>query len=243
MAKDTDKHQEQTFEQDATDNDESENETEETFASDDTPESEMQEATAPIRTQSKTTKPDAQLSRSFQRKSSRDDEPYDFERCTVLVLLQLMPLREGQLSDARKVFISARTHSYPPQVTQMLWDELAPRLPNEIKTLFERLQQDLPQRAAEQHATEEAERQRQAQLQADSEKRRAAKKEKASSHTNASVKQSPQKRPKKIDLNVPPALPDKNEKEGAPSQVAGVQIMTNNIEPEPIAPSAQMTMF
>src|SRR5581483_8525196 len=73
--------------------------------------------------------------RSLERKFARDDEPYDFEKCSVVVMLQLMPLRDGQSPDARQVFITARTHSYVPYAMQTRWDELAPRLPKEINAL------------------------------------------------------------------------------------------------------------
>ena len=177
---------------------------------------------------------------SPQRKSARDDERYDFEHCTVLVLLQLMPLREGQSPDARKVFVTARTHSDPPYVMQLCWDELAPRLPNEIHTLLERLQQDLPRRAVEQQTAQEAERQRQTELEAESENRRAARKEKASSTDQANTKQAPQKRTKKIDLNAPPVLSDK---ESILTPATDLPSTANRIEPEPSPTSAQMTMF
>ncbi len=148
MSEETAKLEAQVLGQAATDIDGIENEAKESFASDENLERESQESTT-TPAQPKTATLDTKGSRLLERKSARDDEPYDFERCTVLVLLQLMPLRGGQSSDARKVFVSARTHSYPPQITQMRWDELAPRLPNEIHTLLARLQNELPQRAAQ----------------------------------------------------------------------------------------------
>ncbi|OQY99641.1 MAG: hypothetical protein B6D41_01030 [Chloroflexi bacterium UTCFX4] len=175
--------------------------------------------------------PDTKLARSLERKFARDDEPYDFEKCTVLVMLQLMPLRDGQPPNTRKVFITARTHSYAPYAMQMRWDELAPRLPKEINALIERLQIELAQREAEKRAREQAEQQRQAELKAESEKRRAAKKQKPSSQS---------KHTKKIDLNAPPALAE-NPK--TLSQENENPIVTKDVEIQELASSAQMTMF
>ena len=188
----------------------------------------------------KTAPPDTKLARSLERKFARDDEPYDFEKCTVLVMLQLMPLREGQPPNTRKVFITARTHSYAPYATQMRWNELASRLPNEINALIERLQFELAQREAEKLAREQAEQQRQAELKAESENRRAAKKQKSISESDASKKQSQSKHSKKIDLNAPPALAEnpitltqENENPSA----------TKDAETQELASSVQMTMF
>lgn len=188
----------------------------------------------------KTATRDTNPTRSLERKFARDDEPYDFEKCTVLVMLQLMPLRDGQPPNTRKVFITARTHSYAPYAMQMRWDELAPRLPNEINTLIEGLQNGLPQREAEQRTREQAEQQRQAALKAESEERRAAKKQKPSSESDTNKKHSQAKHGKKIDLNAPPALAE-NPK--TLSQENENPIATKDVEPEASASSVQMTMF
>lgn len=171
------------------------------------------------------------LARAPHHKTARDAEPFDFERCTVLVMLQIAPLREGQSPYERKVFISARTHSYPPYLKQMRWDELAPRLPNEINALLEGVKEELPRRAAEQHTLDEAERQRQAQLQAESANRRAANKEKSNS-ANAKGKRS-----KHVDLNAPPTLT--NEISAPPTETAPAEPQA----PLETEPSAQMAMF
>lgn len=188
----------------------------------------------------KTTTRDTNPTRSLERKFARDDEPYDFEKCTVLVMLQLMPLRDGQAPDARQVFITARTHSYVPYTMQMRWDELSPRLPNDINTLIERLQIELAQGEAEQRAREQAEQQRQAELKAESEKRRAAKKQKSSSESNPNKKHSQAKQGRKIDLNAPPAL---SEIQRTQPQANEIPTATNGVESKELASSAQMTMF
>lgn len=186
-----------------------------------------------------------------QVKSARDAEPYDFDRCTVLVMLQLMPLREGQSPHTRKVFVSARTHSHPPYVTQAHWSELEARLPDEIKILLARVKEKLPQLEEERRAAEETERQRQAQIQADLEKRRAAKKEKANA-----TKSSALKRGKKIDLNAPPTLPagdanNEDQPQVTVETVTPIQSVpaTSSTpfapvpEPQVQAPTPQMTLF
>lgn len=190
--------------------------------------------------ETKTATLNTNLTRSLERKFARDDEPYNFEKCTVVVMLQLMPLRDGQPPNTRNVFITARTHSYTPYAIQMRWDELASRLPNEINTLIERLQIGLVHREAEQRAREQAEQQRQAELKAESEKRRAARKQKSSSESDASKKQSQSKHSKKIDLNAPPALAE-NPK--ARSQENEKPIVMKDVETQELKSSVQMTMF
>ncbi|MDL1894877.1 hypothetical protein FBQ82_01255 [Anaerolineae bacterium CFX7] len=190
--------------------------------------------------ETKTATCDTNPTRSLERKFARDDEPYDFEKCTVLVMFQLMPLRDGQPPNTRKVFITARTHSYAPYAIQMRWDELAPRLPNEINALIERLQFELAQREAEQRAREQAEQQRQAELKAESEKRRAAKRQKSISESDASKKHSQSKHTKKIDLNAPPALA---ENLTTLSQENENPIVTKDVETQELKSSVQMTMF
>lgn len=171
--------------------------------------------------------------RSFPRKSARDDEPYEFERCTVLVMLQLMPLRDGQAPDERQVYVSARTHSYPPCWKQMGWNEVGPRLPNEIHALLEQVETELPRRAAERQALEHAEHERQAQLKTESAKRRNAKKDKP---TNAN--QPPQKKSKKVDLNALPTLDTNTAQPQSPQTPIAAAAKTESTEPP-----AQMTMF
>lgn len=190
--------------------------------------------------EAKTATRDTNQTRSLDRKFARDDEPYDFEKCTVVVMLQLMPLRDGQAPDARQVFITARTHSYAPYAMQMRWNELAPRLPNEINAPIERLQIELAQREAEKLACEQAEQQRQAELKAESEKRRAAKKQKSSSEVDANKKHSQAKHSKKIDLNAPPALAE-NPKTS--SQENENPIVIKDVGIQELASTAQMTMF
>ncbi len=188
----------------------------------------------------KTETRDTNPTRTRERKFARDDEPYDFEKCSVLVMLQLMPLRDGQPPNTRKVFITARTHSYAPYAIQMRWDELAPRLPNEINTLIARLQTELAQREAEQRAREQAEQQRQAELKAESEKRRAAKKQKSISESDAGKKHPRAKHGKKIDLNAAPALAE-NPKTLA--QENENTIATKDVVTQELTSSSQMTMF
>ena len=221
--------EEQVQQDSVTEDEEIENEEGETNAGND--ETVVEHKTAPL---------DTRLARSLERKFARDDEPYDFEKCTVVVMLQLMPLCDGQPPNTRKVFITARTHSYAPYAIQMRWDELAPRLPNEINTLMERLQIELAQREAEKLAREQAEQQRQAELKAENEKRRAAKKQKSISESDASKKHSQSKHTKKIDLNAPPALA---ENLTTLSQENEKPIVTKDVETQELKSSVQMTMF
>lgn len=209
---------------------------EERTGADDASESNAQQVTTSAPAQNKALASGNSLGPVAQMKSARDEEPYDFERCTVLVTLQLTPLREAQQLDARKVFISARTHSHPPYVTQAHWSEVESRLPDEIKMLLLRVQQELPQRATERRAADQAERQRQAQIQADLEKQRVARKDKA----NATKSGTP-KRGKKIDLNAPPKLPDTDANSESQPQVAAVPVMPSEPELAPLSPPAVIT--
>lgn len=229
MPDETETFQEQVQQDSVTENEEIEDEKEETKPGNDN-----------TVVKAKTATRDTNPTRSLERKFARDDEPYDFEKCTVLVMLQLMPLRDGQAPDARQVFITARTHSYVPYTMQMRWDELSPRLPNEINTLIERLQIELAQREAEQRTREQAEQERQATLKAESEKRRAAKKQRSNSESNTSKKNLQAKQSKKIDLNSPPAL---TETKITQPQANEIPTATNNVETKELASSAQMTMF
>lgn len=134
---------------------------------------------------------------------ARADEPYDWNRCTTVITLQIMPPRAEQDVAARKVFLSARTHAEPPYTANMRWSDLEPRLPEEIKTLLTRLQQDLPQRAAKRAAEQQAEREREKELQAQAEKRAADKKAKGQTKAPAARTRN---RNKRVDLNSAPVV-------------------------------------
>ncbi len=184
---------------------------------------------------------------------ARADEPYDWNRCTTVITLQVMPPRAEQEAASRKVFLSVRTHADPPHTLNMRWSDLEPRLPEEIKVLLTRVQQDLPQRAAKRAAADQAERQRQEELEAQAEKRAAEKKAKGQSITSATrgVKHN-----KRVDLNAPPALPASQavaETDSAPAPSAidsptnapsqAVQPVSVDANPEATVARAQMSLF
>lgn len=178
---------------------------------------------------------------------ARADEPYDWNLCTTVITLQIMPPRAEQEIASRKVFLTVRTHADPPYTSNMRWSDLEPRLPEEIRVLLERVQQDLPRRAAKRAADEQAERQRQEELKAQAEKRTAEKK--AKGQIKASAPRTV-KRNKRVDLNSPPALPasqDKVETEArpAPSDNASPKNAPTHAEmnPEATAAHAQMSLF
>ncbi|HZQ05879.1 MAG TPA: hypothetical protein VFD70_04820 [Anaerolineae bacterium] len=178
---------------------------------------------------------------------ARAEEPYDWNRCTTVITLQIMPPRAEQDTAARKVFLSARTHADPPHTLNMQWSDLEPRLPEEIRVLLERVQQALPRRAAKRAADEQAERQRQEELKAQAEKRAAEKK--AKEQTKASAARTV-KRNKRVDLNTPPALPasqDRVETEAspAPSDSASPTNAPSHADANPEANSGrtQMSLF
>lgn len=169
---------------------------------------------------------------------ARAGEPYDWDRCTIVVTLQITPQRAGQDAAARKVFLSARTHADPPQSASMRWSELESRLPEEIKTLLMRVRQNLPERAAQHAAEEEAERRRQQELKAQSEKRAAEKKSKGQINVPAP---RTAKRKSKIDLNAPPALPA-SQAGAATNFTAAASAGNETVQPTAVKPKPAVTV-
>lgn len=181
--------------------------------------------------------------------SARAGEPYDWEHCTIVVTLQIMPPRAGQDAAARKVFLSARTHADPPQSASMRWSELEPRLPEELKSLLAHLRQELPERAAQRTAAAQAEREREQELKASAAKRTAEKQAQGKSAARTA------KRTTKVDLNAPPVLtgsPDGMEtvstatanRSAATTNAPGETAQpATNAKPEAAVAQAQMSLF
>lgn len=76
-----------------------------------------------------------------------EKEPYNFDRCTVTAVVQLLPEAEG----IRKCVVSVRTHDFTPRVA--IVDVIAAEAPNQISgTLglaFDQYRNELPARAAD----------------------------------------------------------------------------------------------
>jgi hypothetical protein len=87
-------------------------------------------------------------------------EPYEFDRCTLTISLQLLPT-DGD-PGGRRVLIGVRNHLDQPIIQAVRESELGP-LPSVISELLEQLKADLPSRQA---AFEQAQAKRQAEAQA-----------------------------------------------------------------------------
>ncbi|MCL4488361.1 MAG: hypothetical protein M1570_09565 [Chloroflexi bacterium] len=82
-------------------------------------------------------------------RSDIEKQPYEFDRCTVQIAIQLLP-NDGE-ANGRPVLIGVRTHLDAPIVRMMRANELGD-LPHAITTLVEQLKGELP--ALEQAARE-----------------------------------------------------------------------------------------
>lgn len=71
-------------------------------------------------------------------------EPYQFNKCTVTAVLQLLPVTDGDTK--RRVVISIRTHDFAPQITlaHLDFEQLSAEFPGELETALAKYQEDLP---------------------------------------------------------------------------------------------------
>jgi hypothetical protein len=93
-------------------------------------------------------------------RSEIERQPYEFDRCTVQIAIQLLP-QEGQ-ANSRPVLIGVRTHLDAPLVKLLGADELG-ALPPAITALVEQLKSELP--AREQATKERVEKEKMERLQ------------------------------------------------------------------------------
>ncbi len=91
-------------------------------------------------------------------RSDFEKQPYEFDRCTVQIAIQLLP-NDGD-ANGRPVLIGVRTHLDAPIVRMMRASELR-ELPPAITALLEQLKGELP--AREQDARERWEKEKEAQ--------------------------------------------------------------------------------
>ena len=92
------------------------------------------------------------------RRSDIERQPYEFEKCTVQIAIQLLP-NDGD-ANGRQVVVGVRSHQDAPILRLMRWSELG-ALPLTVMGLVEQLQAELP--AREQGARERVEKEKEAQ--------------------------------------------------------------------------------
>ncbi len=76
--------------------------------------------------------------------SAPQDEPYDFDHCTITIGIQLLPVTEGDDPIERQVIIGVRNHDDPPIVRFATLAEVT--FPTVIASLLAQLRAELPAR-------------------------------------------------------------------------------------------------
>jgi hypothetical protein len=107
-------------------------------------------------------------------------EPYDFDRCTITIGIQLLPVPEGGDPKERQAIIGVRNHADPPILRMGWWEDLATGFRFIAQELLDQLRVDLPareracqEREAQVRAEEQTRQERAAQLRADTAARQA----------------------------------------------------------------------
>jgi hypothetical protein len=136
--------------------------------------------------------------------SARDDEPYEWDQCTIVLTIELLPLRAGEAPEQRRVVVAARTHSDPPFYKLMTLPELG-ELPKPASEFLDQLRAALPAQAERRKAAE-AERE-QAQEKTHPRTNAADKQKKTNAEPSAAPAPSKPSKKKKVDLNALPELP------------------------------------
>ncbi len=117
------------------------------------------------------------------KREAKVEEPYDFDRCTIQIGLQLLP-DDGDPA-GRPVVVGVRNHADAPIVTLTRLATLGP-LPQVVNNLLDQLRADLPMR---QQAREEAAARKKAEEDAAKARREAARSKSQSSN----IKPAPKK--------------------------------------------------
>jgi hypothetical protein len=135
----------------------------------------------------RTDEPNAPTDAAQQAQSSADDEPtaspvepYDFNRCTITMGIQLLPLAEGGDPKERQAIIGVRNYDDPPILRMGRWEDLATGFRFISQELLDQLRADLParerarqEREAQARAEEQTRQERAAQLRAETAARQA----------------------------------------------------------------------
>ena len=87
------------------------------------------------------------------KRSARDEEPYEWEQCTVVLTIQFLPLRKDEPSQQRRIIVAAQAHSDPPFYKLLTLAELG-TLPQAAADVLEQLRAALPAQAEQRKAVE-----------------------------------------------------------------------------------------
>lgn len=73
-----------------------------------------------------------------------EKEPYQFDKCTVMIAVQLLPIAEQ--AENRRAILSVRTHDFPPQISlvSLPVNDLDRQISNELSNALSRYKGDLP---------------------------------------------------------------------------------------------------
>ena len=93
------------------------------------------------------------VAKSSPKRSTRDDEPYEWGQCTIVLTIQLLPLRSGEDPQQRRVVVAAQSHSDPPVYKLLTLTELG-ALPQPAVDALDALRAELPVQAARRKAAE-----------------------------------------------------------------------------------------
>jgi hypothetical protein len=164
------------------------------------------------------------------------DEPYNFDRCTITIGIQLLPLAEVGDPKERQAIIGVRNHNDPPILRMGRWEDLATGFRFIAQELLDQLRADLParerarqEREAQARTEEQARQERAAQLRAETAARQAKR-------TAAKKKAKP---PQTEDVP-PPAAP--SAETGTVNAVPqAITLPTHHVAPNPRADAARPT--
>ena len=185
------------------------------------------EAAAPASDTGATADSDAAKKAAPAKDEGKDDrpalerEPYGWDRCTITVVLQFMPLTDGQEKEDRLAIVSARDHLNTPIVQAAQASQMG-TLPPVVLEVMERLKEDLPNRESV--------------YLADQEKKRAEEEERKARQT---ARRTPMKTRKKSWDALPGGAKSKNEPAAAKnftSAPVDAELPTPNEESEPQLP-------
>jgi hypothetical protein len=187
--------------------------------------------------------PDAPTDTAQPAQSSADAEPtaspvepYDFNRCTITIGIQLLPLAEGGDPKERQAIIGVRNHNDPPILRMGRWEDLATGFRFIAQELLDQLRADLParerarqEREAQARTEEQARQQRAAQLRADTAARQAKR----------AVATKKKAAPQSSQTDAPPPATPIVEPDTANASSLAITLPPHHVAPNPRADAAR----
>ncbi len=153
-------------------------------------------------------------------------EPYDFDRCTITIGIQLLPLTDGGDPRERQAIIGVRNHNDPPIIRFAALEEITS--PVVIANLLAQLRAELPVR-------EQAHREREAQARADEQARQVGA---AQLRADAAAKKkAAKKKPKPTPTDAPPPAASSGETSAPDASPQAIVLPASHIAPNPRAES------